>query len=352
MKAFDSVGRSKMNSFDLLRLVAATMVLYSHQFALLGMPEPSFFAWNTFGGAGVTIFFFLSGMLVWSSWNRDPDWFRFFQRRSLRIFPALWLAVVLTVLLLGPIVSTLPWRHYFGSMETWRYFTTAALLNQHTLPGVFKENFYPRAVNGSLWTLPVEFLCYASVAVVGGLRWAPKGSMISVSLLIVVLLASLGPLFSGARFQPHFEMIAVFWWGVTYGYFTQTVWRTTQDNMTALLLVMLSFLFFAFVGERGFDRMAMLVSTLFLVHGSRSVSVGGRLTDSLGDLSYGMYIFAFPVQQMVVHWGRGQNWSMSLHFYLSLLITSLLAYVSWHVVESRALLHKPKNVSRFKVSVL
>jgi len=67
------------NSLDLLRLVAATFVLFSHQYALLGQPESSFFGWISFGGAGGgTIFFFLSGVLVWSSWARDPDRGAFF----------------------------------------------------------------------------------------------------------------------------------------------------------------------------------------------------------------------------------------------------------------------------------
>lgn len=70
------------NSVELLRLVAATFVLFSHQYALLGQPEPSFFGWTSFGGAGVTVFFFLSGVLVWSSWARDPDRGRFFVRRA------------------------------------------------------------------------------------------------------------------------------------------------------------------------------------------------------------------------------------------------------------------------------
>ena len=89
VKAYGPMERAEGNSLDLLRLGAATLVLYSHQLALLMGPDPSFFGWNTFGGEGVTIFFFLSGMLVWSSWDRDPDWGRFFRRRALRIFLAL-----------------------------------------------------------------------------------------------------------------------------------------------------------------------------------------------------------------------------------------------------------------------
>jgi peptidoglycan/LPS O-acetylase OafA/YrhL len=348
VKAHGSMAGGERNSLDLLRLVAATLVLYSHQFALLGAPDPSFFGWNTFGGAGVTIFFFLSGMLVWSSWDRDPDWRRFFHRRSLRIFPALWVTVALTALLLGPLGSTLPWEQYFAKSETWRYFTTAVLINQHNLPGVFAENFYPRVVNGSLWTLPVEFLCYVSVVIVGSLRRAPKGPLIAANLLVVVLLASWGPVVTGARFSPHFEMIAAFWWGVLYRYCIKTPWQVTRDYMLIWVLLILAFLLFAFVGERSFERAAMLACAACLVHIARSVSAGARLTAPVGDLSYGMYIFAFPVQQMVVYWGLGQNWSWGLHFGLSLLGTTFLAYASWHLVESKALRYKPKAAASQK----
>ena len=136
------MAATKKNSFDLLRLLAAVLVLFSHQFTLLGSPEPSFFGLNTFGGIGVTIFFFLSGVLVWSSWERDPDLKRFFIRRSLRIVPGLWLAVILTILILVPAVSQLSWQHYFGSLDTWRYFITGIFINQHNLPGVFKDNIF------------------------------------------------------------------------------------------------------------------------------------------------------------------------------------------------------------------
>ena len=74
-------------SLNLLRLSAAALVLSSHQHALLGLAEPDLFGWSTFGGVGVSIFFFLSGVLVWSSWARDPDLKRFFIRRSLLFKP-------------------------------------------------------------------------------------------------------------------------------------------------------------------------------------------------------------------------------------------------------------------------
>jgi peptidoglycan/LPS O-acetylase OafA/YrhL len=327
---------------DLLRLVAAAFVLYSHQYALLGLPEPSFFGWNSFGGAGVTVFFFLSGMLVSSSWMRDADIGRFFQRRCLRIFPALWVTVLLTISILGPLMTTLPWLAYFNAAETWRYLTTAILLPRNVLPGVFETNPYPFAINGSLWTLPVEFLCYVTVAVVGIPRPARDGGGLVVALLIAVLLAAYAPLLAGARFTPHFEMIAIFWWGALYGYCTARPWKVLQGRFLLLGLIALAGLGFALLGTRGAERTALVLFAMAAVALAERTGLGVWLTDRLGDLSYGVYIYAFPVQQIVVHWNGSATLSFTELFVLSALLTFALAYASWHLIERPALRLKPR----------
>lgn len=330
------------NSLDLLRLIAAVLVLYSHQFALLGSTDPSFFGWTTFGGAGVTIFFFLSGMLVWSSWDRDSDSRRFFHRRALRIFPALWVAVVITVFLFGPFASTWQLTDYFESTQTWRYFTTAVLVNQHSLPGVFTDNPYPTVVNGSLWTLPVEFLCYVSVAVIGSLRFLGKTESIVATVFCAVIGATFAPLFVGARFSTHFEMVAVFWFGALYGHCMQPKWKVSQNTLLTLLLLVGALFGFAILGSRGLERASMVASAAVMVHFARKVSIGAKLTNTLGDISYGLYIYAFPVQQTLVHIGNRRDWDWSTYFSLSVLSTGVLAYVSWNLVERRVMHFKPR----------
>lgn len=330
------------NSLDLLRLVAAAMVLYSHQYALLGLAEPSFLGWNTFGGAGVTIFFFLSGYLVWSSWDRDPHAGRFFQRRSLRIFPALWVVCLLSVFLMGPVVSVLSLGGYFASFVTWNYLTTALLVPARILPGLFTANHFPLVVNGSLWTLPVEFMCYCTIAGLGLVMLALKlkqDVLLGVALVGVVLVASYGPLVIGVHFTPHLEMVGVFWWGALYGFFLKA--KQKRLGLAFVLLATVAFIGFGLLGPRGFERAAMLLGAALLVHIARSVATGARLTDPLGDLSYGVYIFAFPVQQLGAHYGRALDWSFSTYLSVSFLATFGLAYASWHGVEKRALRFKP-----------
>ncbi len=327
------------NSLDLLRLLAATMVLYSHQYALLGLTEPSFMGWNTFGGAGVTIFFFLSGFLVWTSWERDPNVLRFFFRRSLRIFPGLWAVCLLSVFVLGPWSSTLPVRDYFESAITWKYLENALLVTAYTLPGLFPGNAMPFVVNGSLWTLPVEFFCYVSVAIVGVgtvILRGSKGVLLALCVLAAVLAAQYGVQVTGVRYAPYLEMVAMFWWGVYYGRCLQGFPQSYE-----FLFVIAALLGFAILGDRGPERVAMLAFATGVVHIARKVEIGAKLTDRLGDLSYGVYIFAFPVQQLVVHWCKTVQWAFGTELGISLLLTIGLAYLSWHWVEKPALRFKP-----------
>lgn len=327
------------NSLDLLRLLAATMVLYSHLYALLGLTEPSFMGWNTFGGAGVTIFFFLSGFLVWTSWERDPNVARFFFRRSLRIFPGLWAVCLLSVFVLGPWYSTIPVSDYFESAVTWKYLANAILVTAYPLPGLFPDNAMPFVVNGSLWTLPLEFFCYITVAIVGVGAIILRGSkeiLLAFCVLAAVLAAHYGVRVTGVRYAPYLEVIAMFWWGVYYARCVQVAPKSYE-----FLFVMAALLGFALLGDRGPERAAMLAFAVGMVHMARKVSIGSKLTDRLGDLSYGVYIFAFPVQQLVAVWGRAANWAFSTCLGISLLLTMGLAFLSWHGIERPALRFKP-----------
>ncbi len=329
------------NSLDLLRLVAALMVLYSHQYAVLGLPEPVFIRWDTVGRAGVAIFFFLSGYLVWSSWDRDPHVGRFFGRRMLRIFPALWLVCLLSVFVLGPAVSVLMVGEYFASAQTWTYLLTGLLVPAQTLPGLFTSNHFPLVVNGSLWTLPVEFLCYCTVPIMGLALCKLKAIRewyMGLALVGVVAVATYGPQAIGVSLTPHLEMVAMFWWGAVYGYALK---QSPDRRAVTAALAAVAFLSFALLGPRGGDRAAILVCAAVLVHLGRTIAAGERLTRPLGDLSYGVYIFAFPVQQAVAHYGQVLAWSFLTSLLTSAMVTLCLAYLSWHALEKRALRFKP-----------
>lgn len=166
---------SRSNHFDLLRLVAAFMVLLAHCYPLYGIGKDAIAASNGwlrvsahFGEWGVAIFFVISGYLITASYLRRGDWRDYAICRVLRIMPAYAVVIALSVLVLGPLVSRLSFVDYFTTSQTWEYLRGVFPFALHyALPGVFLENPYPLTVNGSLWTIPVEIAMYLLVGVLG-----------------------------------------------------------------------------------------------------------------------------------------------------------------------------------------
>ncbi|MEO5852625.1 MAG: acyltransferase, partial [Nocardioides sp.] len=177
----DRIG-DRDNNFDILRLLAAWAVLVSHSFGLLGEPEPLHQLGSSLGAVGVLIFFAVSGLLIRRSWDYDPSPRDFWTKRALRLLPALAVVSLVTAFVLGPLVTTAGLGTYLGSWQTWVYPVRITLLVPFgaSLPGVFEDNLYAGAVNGPLWSLPVEVFAYLGLALLGmsrllGRRWLLVG---------------------------------------------------------------------------------------------------------------------------------------------------------------------------------
>ena len=155
------------NNFDIIRLTAAYGVLISHCWPLFGLePEPigHLMGFESLGFLCVNVFFFVSGFLVTQSFDRHAALRDFAIARLTRILPALAVSTILTAVVLGPIVSTLPVHDYFRDPRTWSYLGNALVfMPQFDLPGVFSTVPTPNSVNGSLWTLPLEIAMYATL---------------------------------------------------------------------------------------------------------------------------------------------------------------------------------------------
>ena len=151
------------NNFDFLRVLAAFLVIYGHGLAIRGLPLQ-----NLWGAQidlfGVCIFFSISGYLVTDSWLRTPALPVFVWKRFLRIWPALFVVVVLTTFVFGPLVTRIPLSVI--TLARRRLGRISAMLLSFSvpgLPGVFDAPPLAGLVNGPLWSLPVEVACYATV---------------------------------------------------------------------------------------------------------------------------------------------------------------------------------------------
>ena len=327
------------NNLDFVRLVAAGLVLYGHSFVFLGQREPLFLSWLPLGPLGVYIFFTISGYLVSQSWDRDPHLVRFFARRALRIFPGLAVCVVLSILVLGPALTTLPLGDYFRNPHTLGYLQNIALHIVYHLPGVFSENRVPHAVNGSLWSLPVEFLMYIVVSIVGvlrGGRWTAL-AIAAGSALFTVFWAQVSAemlVIYNFDLRQAFICGTYFWAGAVFHKFGLARWFTLPAALGALVVLL------CLEPWRPLLQIAswVLLPLTVLAFGLASSPALETLTRR-GDYSYGIYIYAFPVQQSVEYLWPGV--SLLPYLLICSTITLGLAVLSWHGVERPAMRLKP-----------
>lgn len=144
---------SRDNNINFLRFIAASLVIWFHMASLLAIPEP-YIMGQGLGPIAVNIFFVLSGYLIAKSWTRSSSFGSYLIRPIARIFPGLAVVILLSVFVMGPIVTSLPLGDYFADAGTWKYLSLIVLAPiSNVLPGVFDANPLPYAVNGSLWTL-------------------------------------------------------------------------------------------------------------------------------------------------------------------------------------------------------
>ncbi|CAN5205717.1 acyltransferase [soil metagenome] len=334
---------SRDNNLDALRLIGALMVILGHAYPLSGnsTPIPAIFGVPVHT-LGVFIFFVISGYLITKSWARRPRLGSYLAARALRIFPALIVVTVLTIAVLGPIFTSLGLRDYVGNRSTWTYLENIALVPVPSLPGVFEHLPWQNTINGSLWTLPVEFACYLIVPFIMVLPGRAK-----VVGAIVFGVASAVVLLDAASQAQQMQLN----WFVLYN--ALEPWIFFAAGMLCALLTRPAFfrldvsLFLAlaatvlYAAHPSFSHLPLwgVVPYIVLSAGLASTPVFSR-SSRFGDFSYGMYIYAYPVQQIVV---SIFGWrSIALNVVVVVALTLLLAYASWHLVESPALRWKAR----------
>lgn len=323
---------TRQNSFDAVRLGAALLVIVGHAWPLTGLSDPPRLAGIPIFSLAVYVFFALSGYLISTSWRHDPRPIGFLLKRVGRIFPALIVTVLISVLIVGPLVTSLNTDDYFARPETWRYLQNLSLVAVYELPGVFSAHPRP-VVNGVLWTLGPEFLCYLGVMAIGmiarrtGTRRTERGQtlvFLAIGLCVGVLSCFDGPL------QPTLRAVVFFAVGALYA-------RADPKRLPLWPVVpgLLLWLLVALAGRQPSTAFAwVLIPYAVLALGGRSLPVLSSI-GRFGDFSYGTYLYGFLVQQIV--WQLWPNLPLWIDIVIVVLATSALAACSWYAVERPAL---------------
>jgi peptidoglycan/LPS O-acetylase OafA/YrhL len=341
--------RERYPVFDSLRIVAAVVVIFSHAFPLSGHPEPVVTFLGdyglTFGALAVATFFIISGFLITMSWNLSPRAVPYSVKRFARIWPAFVVVVVLAAFVLGPLVTTLSVREYFADPGTWSYVAHNVVMSpiKYRLPGVF-ETLPHRAVNGSLWTLPYEVLAYVGVLLLGYVGLMKKRAVVLTMFVVALVLFRLDV----ASHQLHVNadvggMTFALLLGLGMWFLAGAAMYVFRDRVPWSLPVATVALGLAVLGAVAGEALLFVAGFAYLV-----VFVGTRQwhpleqVHRLGDPSYGIYLYAFPIQQLLVMAGVHGAWSL---FLAATPITVVFGYASWHVVE-RPGMRRLRNVGR------
>ncbi|HCR86321.1 MAG TPA: hypothetical protein DIV86_06545 [Alphaproteobacteria bacterium] len=336
---------SRDNNFDFFRIVAVLCVLYSHSFAVYGIPEPVFlqalelsYQAITYGTFGTTIFFAISGFLICASLERSNDLGSFIRNRVLRLYPAFIICTIFAIFVVGSILTRDRYYQHIANYirDSSYFFLTDITVMQKIEPmGILDGHPISDCINCSLWTLPVEMSCYALAFCLFIFKGSARKAIIITCFFYSVMLFFFPPKYIKMQAMAH---IATFFLGMFFYLYREYIFKFWV--FLASISIILTFIFI-----RSFDDIylpyviALTYCTLYL--GLNSSQPSGLLNRR--DYSYGMYLYHFPVMQLVTRktqFNYDYFWS---YLAISLVITFILAYLSWKFIEMPALKFKVKT---------
>ena len=321
--------------FDGLRLFGAVAVVFSHAFLVArGSDDTEPFVrylgqGNLLGLYGVYTFFIISGFLLTRSLRSRPDAITYAVNRTLRILPGFLFCVFITATVIGPLFTVLPLNEYVSSALTTEYVRQSlSTLDDAYLPGVYvgKGLEVHMVTNGSLWSLHYEALSYVFLL----LLWTMTPSSRTVAIVSVVLSAMT---WTFSVFDDTISSVSYtlpyFSGGILMHWVRERFGTNAGAAIASLVLLIAS----GFVGLQTYAY-AIFGAYLIVFLGERP-NVGSAIARKFGDCSYGIYLYGWPAEQMVRRLTLTTNpW---LLFVMALPVAAILAWISFHLVERRAM---------------
>lgn len=329
------------HGFDYLRIALAVGVLLQHS-ALSSYGDG---VMSQYWASPVRIvlapilplFFALSGFLVCGSLKKNPTAGSFMTLRAIRLLPALAVEVLLSALILGPLLTSLPLRDYFLSRGFAVYLLNMIGWVHFELPGVFEDVPFAGFVNISLWTIPFELECYIALMILYKTGIIRKGKTLLALIAMAVLLGtvaacwSFDPKWAGDRPLPH-SLVTAFLVGVALNIHADRVILNKWIALAALALIVVTTITYQTIYLTAVPA-AYLAVYLGMLHPPKTRPI------STGDYSYGLYIFAFPIQQTYTHLFPGHR-DYFANAIFALVFGFAYAAFSWWCVEQPILSRK------------
>lgn len=335
----------KLNGLNAIRLLLAVSVIVWHSFPLTGARHTPPLVTQLLGEGGVDGFFAISGFLIVSSWMRRPHWWQYLQARFLRILPGFWVCLIVTAFVIAPIGVTLSGHaisNAFVQHSAMYVAKNASLrITEFGISGTPTGVPYPGVWNGSLWTLWWEFLCYLGVLVLGLSRLltfritipAIFAGCLAVAMCADAHLLSNFYLVNGSRFGLMFAAGAL-----VYQLRRRLPARWPLVAVAAGLTV-------AACALPDYRVLAALPLAYMVITAGALVKI--RRLRFENDISYGTYIYAFPLQQVLASAGL-YALGVPLFAVAAVVLVLPVAALSWYAVEKPAMRLKHAHLLRAK----
>lgn len=335
------------NSFDAIRLFLATLVVFEHSFFLVENrydSEPFYVLTSgqfNSGAIAVFMFFAISGFLVTRSYLLTENVWRYLMKRVARIVPGFLVATFVACLLIAPLTSTNP-LSYFAAQKWPSLVVQALALRQVSVSGILDGNSV-RLIHGTLWTIKIEFDCYLALAIFGslGLLTRRRAWALYLSAMLFLAVARMGwirlpvvdhgfasLLISSPDQWP--TLFPFFIAGSAFYIYRDYVAKWFPLFLASLLLLLVS----SWWG--GLYWALLLGGTYAVIYLALSSSLELKIFGRRADLSYGVYLYGWPVAQLLLYLSHQSLAPLPL-FVLTMAVTLPVAYASWSIVESPSL---------------
>ncbi|WP_161499255.1 acyltransferase family protein [Flavipsychrobacter stenotrophus] len=319
------------NNLDFIRIICASLVIVGHSYRL--NPNPGqrdiieLLTGFTYSGAiAVKIFFFISGLLVTDSLLKRQSIPVFVISRFFRMMPGLLFLLLITTFIVGPIATEYPLGDYFRNTGTYKYIiSNFAFITNYTLPGVFRHNNLGQTVNGSLWSLRLEVRCYAFLLLAFFFIKSRK-PIFNIMILLIFIDAVFHLKIIGRGENTEHSLLPLSF--ALGSFLAVNKEKIVLNNIVGVVLLLLTLIFW----RTSFNEIIFITTTCYLV----LLLCKNKYVKKIKikhDISYGIYLWGFLIQQIIYDIARSQN--IYLYMLESILLSALMGYISYVVVEKR-----------------
>ena len=357
MKIESIMQLSRKNNFDLIRVLAALQVVYVHSSKHLfdSVPKTSTILYYVHEFIekfpGVPIFFTVSGFLVyWSLERNQKNLIKFFKNRLLRIYPGLWVCLLITIILL--LIFGAIQAEDFSNKQLYFWLFGQLTFFQFYTPDLIRD-FGVGTPNGSLWTITVEVQYYLVLPIIFFLLTRIKKTLYkNIGLFVIILSSLIFAYYVKNNYDPDTltnkigaVTVLTYLYNFVFGILIFVNWNYINKFIENKAIYWLSFyliyiMLFYFIGNMygkgyvpniygviGFLLLAILTISLAYSKPTLTFLTKGN------DISYGVYIYHMLVINTLIE----LNINSKLSFILSFIFSILLGVLSWRIVEKKAL---------------